>query len=351
MPAPLVHENNSSPLPACGVAALIVVMWHGFWFLGGQIPGGYLAVDFFFLLSGWVLAHAYDQRLATTMSPWGFFRARLIRLYPVYLLALALTFVGWTHDGNMPYATGLAALAFIPNFWDGPAFWLLAPSWSLTAEAAVNVPFGAFHRHLTDGVLAAVVVVALVGLIACGWFFGGFAVLSYSGIWPRVLSRALFSFPLGVLLYRHRQRLTRWAPGWATWPAMAPLLVVVIIPVTAQYESIRDLLTVALLFPALLLFASNAQPRPPTAAIANALGKMSYPLYLLHMAVFAFANVCLIAFAHISLGDAGPRLGLPLVALTVTLAYLIDRYFDRPVRRMLTGGRVARSVLSTKKTT
>src|ERR1700712_3139318 len=100
-----------------GVAALVVVTWHASQVFGFQISGGYLSVDFFFLLSGWVLAHAYGARLTSTMSAWDFFRARLVRLYPVYLLTVALTFAGWTLGGHVPFAAGLAALILVPDVW------------------------------------------------------------------------------------------------------------------------------------------------------------------------------------------------------------------------------------------
>ncbi|MEO6395122.1 MAG: acyltransferase family protein [Devosia sp.] len=100
-----------------GVAALIVVQRHGYFFLGGDmLPAGYLAVDFFFLLSGFVLAHAYDGRLRTTMSPLGFMRARLVRLYPLYLLGLVLCLpLALTTSDHAP-AWFAAGLLFSPIF-------------------------------------------------------------------------------------------------------------------------------------------------------------------------------------------------------------------------------------------
>ena len=58
--------------------------------LGELIPGRYLAVDFFFVLSGYVLAHAYGRALASGLAPMTFMRMRLVRLYPLYLLGLLI---------------------------------------------------------------------------------------------------------------------------------------------------------------------------------------------------------------------------------------------------------------------
>jgi peptidoglycan/LPS O-acetylase OafA/YrhL len=56
----------------------------------GPLFEAYLAVDFFFLLSGFVLAHAYGEKLNDGMTSCQFMRCRLIRLYPLYLLALVI---------------------------------------------------------------------------------------------------------------------------------------------------------------------------------------------------------------------------------------------------------------------
>ena len=74
-----------------GVAALAVVALHLKDSLGiSAPPASYLAVDLFFMLSGFVLAQAYGARLAGPLSPWGFIRLRLIRLYPLYLAGLVV---------------------------------------------------------------------------------------------------------------------------------------------------------------------------------------------------------------------------------------------------------------------
>ena len=74
-----------------GVSALAVVLFHAEALAGTQMaPGGYLAVDLFFVLSGLVIAHAYEGWLLQTLTPIAFMRHRLIRFYPLYLLGLVL---------------------------------------------------------------------------------------------------------------------------------------------------------------------------------------------------------------------------------------------------------------------
>lgn len=77
-----------------GVAALLVVFYHifeGLSFAAGGtlitvINHGYLAVDFFFILSGFVIGYAYDDRLGKSMSLGNFFKRRLIRLHPMIVM-------------------------------------------------------------------------------------------------------------------------------------------------------------------------------------------------------------------------------------------------------------------------
>ena len=88
---PIYHSLNGLR----GLAAIIVVLFHAEAFFGRQIaPGGYLAVDLFFVLSGFVIAHAYDHKFAQGLPAFTFIRHRLIRFYPLYLLGLLIG-AGW----------------------------------------------------------------------------------------------------------------------------------------------------------------------------------------------------------------------------------------------------------------
>ncbi len=99
-----------------GVAALCVVQTHTQdLLLGDTLPTAYLAVDLFFLLSGFVLAHAYEERLRQGMTLHRFMLARLVRLYPLYLAGIAIAVPLAVLDMLEPV---LAAQAFL--FGDRP---------------------------------------------------------------------------------------------------------------------------------------------------------------------------------------------------------------------------------------
>ena len=140
-----------------GVAALAVIIDHvASPLMQTLIPGRYLAVDFFFVLSGFVLAHVYLTRLAEgRMSPGAFLRVRAIRFAPLYLAAFALgaalallyALRGW-HEHTLPHVatSALFGVFMLPtppplSIWPDAPFPLNGPTWSLFFELAVNAVF------------------------------------------------------------------------------------------------------------------------------------------------------------------------------------------------------------------
>lgn len=324
-----------------GVAALALLQYHTQGYLFGPLlPGGYLAVDFFFVLSGWVLAHAYDRRLQSGMTGWQFMRIRLIRLYPVYLLAFVMTVGGWFVGGQLILPGPLLGLLFLPDLLAVGAPWVVGPFWSLSAELCANLPFGFLHSKLTTPVLLSALLLALAGLT--WWTFAGgsltgntldigFSIATRWGMFPRVF----FSFPLGMLLYRHRARLAAWAPRWATWPAVGLLMAALAVPAAGPIGALSHLPVVIILLPLVVLLAANAAPGPRTARLAQVLGAISYPLYLIQIPIIEGADVLAQAAHAGGIASLPMTITLPLVIAIIALAWAIDRYFDQPVRRWL----------------
>ena len=210
-----------------GFAALAVVVCHfsmGMTVAGDMdsslLPGAYLAVDFF-MLSGFVIAHAYEQRLLGALRFFEFMKIRLIRLYPLYFLAIALpiivitgqSFLHLPHDNYLhnvipSYLLHLLLLPTPPIFSpiDSNVFPLDGPTWSLSVEMGINViyalccPFLSLRRLIMVSVLSAFCLGAVsyhyVDLNT-GWEWHG-----YIGGWARVM----WNFPIGIVLYRFLQR-------------------------------------------------------------------------------------------------------------------------------------------------
>ena len=303
-----------------GVAALAVVALHF-----GQdgldlAPGGYLAVDLFFLLSGVVVASAYDGRLARGMGTAAFMRVRLIRLYPMYLLGLALCVaLGSVAYPITPgvFALQAALLPAPPNGGDYSLYPAMQVAWTLGLEIAVNLAFAALHRWLTDARLAGVVVAAGAAMAALvvrhGSLDGGYH-------WPTVplgLARVLFGFPAGVLLWRYRSRLAVPLSPWLVLPAVA-----LIAAIDPDDRAAYDLAVALAGWPLLVAGAAASTADWP---VLGWLGRLSYPAYCLH-----------IAFRSGRLAPDTPGTALAAAAGVVALALFAERFYDRPIRGWLT---------------
>src|SRR5215469_9945636 len=108
-----------------GIAALLVVCRHIVPLHGNRLnfPSSYLAVELFFLFSGFVIAHAYDKRFDAGMSFWEFVKARIIRLYPLYFLGLMIAVLTVPLAISMGIKTWpLDPRILVPNFLMLPTY-------------------------------------------------------------------------------------------------------------------------------------------------------------------------------------------------------------------------------------
>jgi len=200
-----------------GIAALAVVSLHFAW-PGGAVPfpRAYLAVDVFFVLSGFVIAYAYQYRLDSGMPVRRYFLARLVRLYPLYIFATLLG-AAWIAQGLLrqgsiealgPWALALAGAAlFLPDPLGARAlFPLNEPAWSLFFELLVNLLYGALAVRLSNRILGALI---LAGAALLGFAIAQMGTLNVGFDWDNAAwgsGRALFSFFVGVGVFRCRQR-------------------------------------------------------------------------------------------------------------------------------------------------
>lgn len=293
-----------------GIAALQVYLFHAWRSSPIFVPAGYLAVDLFFLLSGFVLANAYEQRLREGMSAGQFMIKRLIRLYPVYLIA-ALAFGG-----------NAGQLLMIPDLRIGPAaFAPNVPMWTLLFELVASLIYALVLWRLGWKGLLAVLLASAAALVSGALLVRGSA--NFDRTWSDsfwLFSRLMFSFTAGVLLWRRYmaagspRRETRL--GW-----LLPVPLFVALGALPPSGAARDLGCILLLFPGLVWL--GARWDLADSRIAAALGDASYPFYCLHFPVM------LIAF-DAGIGPAA------LLALLLPAAWLIDRVYDRKVRAWLT---------------
>lgn len=315
-----------------GIAALAVLWWHaGYGFGAADYPRhGYLAVDFFFGLSGFVLAHAYARAIADGLGFWDFARRRLVRLYPMILAGGVLGAVafcpGWDGGAAKLFwfnASSFLLLPFGLAFGAG-SFPVNIPIWSLFFEFCANAVFWVAYRRqgrAARGVVLWAVAVVLLGAIA--HLAGGLrnvgvsSVVAFLAGFPRVA----VSFTAGVLIYRHglHERLPR-LPDVCAALALAGLLAV---PDCGWWY---DMMCVVAVFPLLLCLGAQARETKALHPLWYGAGALSYPLYVIHEPVLR-------AVYRLQGG------ALAAMGLAVLLAWALLRFYDAPVRRWL--GRAA----------
>jgi peptidoglycan/LPS O-acetylase OafA/YrhL len=313
-----------------GVAALSVLMLH-IEHPSFRMPvATYTAVDLFFLISGFVIAQAYEGRIVT-FGVLAFLRARLIRLYPMLLVGLLIlpaylvaVFARYGVSPATPWqvlgSLG-ASLLFLPShlpasrLWDATMLFPLdGPMWSLMLEMWVNLAYALLLPWLSRRALAFIVLVAGAALVAARLHLGG---VDLGWGWPNAWGgapRATFSFFLGVLIFR--LKIPR--------PAVPPWLVLAAIPALFCAPPI---LAVLVGFPLVLIAATSADTRD--ARVMTAMGALSYPLYVIHLPLLYWVRWLLPLrwpeWASVSAS----------LALVVLCAFGVLKLWDEPVRRWL----------------
>jgi peptidoglycan/LPS O-acetylase OafA/YrhL len=329
-----------------GVAAVGVVTFHFMemviWnYSKLWIGHGFLAVDFFFCLSGFVMGYAYDDRLAK-MGLRTFLKARLIRLHPLVVLGTVLGLIAFYANpfGVTPgYGPGKVALMFVASLLLIPygamkersqnLFSLNAPAWSLFWEYVANVVFGIALYRIKRSLLVVLTVAAAVLLCwvghRAGELSGGWSARNF---WDGG-ARVAFSFMAGLLVYRMGWRLrTRLGFG-----ALSLLLVLAFAMPYAPGGWKREAAVIVLYFPLLIALGAGATVSPRVERLCRFSGDLSYPLYMTHYSVIWIWGD--FAVKHkLATGGLAPDV-ICGVTIMVAFAYVVMVAYDKPVRAYL----------------
>lgn len=352
-----------------GVAALMVIWYHvfeGYAFAGGTtidtFNHGYLAVDFFFILSGFVIGYAYDDRWGKNFTMKDFIKRRLIRLHPMVIIGAivgAITFyiqgsVQWdgTHIGiSMVMLSLLCTIFFIPAMpgvgyevrGNGEMFPLNGPCWSLFFEYIGNILYALFIRRLSNKALTIVVVLLGVALasfaifnvsgygnIGVGWTLDG---VNFIG----GLLRMLFPFSMGILLSRNFKPMKLRGAFWICTLVMIALFAVPYLEGTESIctNGIYEAFCIIIAFPILLwIGASGTTTDKKSTQICKFLGDISYPIYVIHYPFMYLFYAWLIKNQLFTLGETW-QVALCVYAWNILFAYLCLKLYDEPVRKYL----------------
>lgn len=365
-----------------GVAAMMVIVFHCFEtyipLIGTQIINhGYLAVDFFFILSGFVIGYAYNDRW-NSMTTWGFFKRRLVRLHPMVvagtLWGAALFFFA---AGNYfpaiiqtpAWKFGLCivlALLMIPcptgldiRGW-GETNPLNGPNWSLTFEYIGNILYALILRRLPVVVLGILCLCSIFFTLdlTLGWdvfhllphgpqytVIGGWSITPdqlYIGF-----TRLGYPFLCGLLLSRILPaRMLPSNPGGSYmgirggfWWASIMLVIIFSMPMIGRERGFADGLyqavCIIVLFPVVVLVGARSKTTDKRSkAWCELLGAVSYPLYITHYPLMYMQMAWVEQhkeaplWIHISV-----NVGVVLVSVCVAWAFL--KLYDEPTRAWL----------------
>ena len=350
-----------------GVAALMVIFYHvGECFATSArdqwINHGYLAVDFFFVLSGFVIGYAYDGRWKRGLTAGGFLLRRVIRLQPMVVIGVLLGLISfiiqgcekWDHQSVstgaviMSLILGLLMLPALPHTTpevrgNGEMFPLNGPSWSLFFEYIGSIFYALFLHRLSTKALR--VFVGLSGLalafvalgngsgdyhIGVGWTAEG------HGFWMG-LARMTFSFSVGLLMSRDFKPVKICGAFW--WCTTLIVLVLSVDYVGDKAEpsitnAVYDLICTFFVFPFIVrLGASGRTTDPRSGKICEFLGRISYPVYIIHYPFMYLMYSW--AWDHGYGIDRVWPVAVAVIITSITLAYLFMRYYDTPLRRYL----------------
>lgn len=334
------------------VAAILVLTRHVPLFGAIDFPASYLAVDLFFVLSGFVVANAYEEQLLSKLSNFQFILLRAIRLYPLYLLGivigLATVILRNDYDGQLPlWVSFVMSLFFIPN-GKSIFFPLNGPAWSLFLEMAINITYCLLLNKIVGKYL--VIVIAAAGLALIVFVLSRIGVhsdkevLNYGfslGSFPVGIARVTFSFYVGVALYRlyHTSLADRWTfrTGSAgAWSLIACVTALLAMQTPAWASPFMALISVLFAFPALVLAGAFFRPQGVSAMVFRAGGLTSYAIYVLHFPIARMIEPFVRAIAGIDLMRHVPEAGFVFIAILILFCYAVDRYYDVPIRRRLT---------------
>jgi peptidoglycan/LPS O-acetylase OafA/YrhL len=315
-------------------------------------------VDFFFMLSGYVMGYAYEDRWHR-MTLRNFFTRRLIRLHPMIIMGMIIGAICFYFS---------ASPTLFPNIAETPVWQLIlvmlvgftllplppsmdirgwsemhplnGPVWTLFFEYLANILYAVGIRHLSNTWLALLVFICGAALIHLGVtspygdIIGGWALDSEQ---LRIgFTRLLYPFLAGLLISRV------YRPGEFKFGYIASTLLLIVILVmprigdnnTLWWNGLYDGLTVVFLFPLVVMLGASAQGLGSnTLKVSRVLGDISYPLYIIHYPIM-YIFMAWVVDNQVPIEAVWP-VAVLVVLVSIGVAYACLKLYDLPVRKRL----------------
>lgn len=363
-----------------GVAAMMVLLYHVFndaksFFVWpapvNEFYHGFLGVDFFFILSGFVMGYAYDNRLTPNPSPvdegkkmtfWGFVKRRFIRLHPMVVMGALLGLVAFIIQGCTKWdgtEVGLEAVLWAtllalflipaPSGMDvrgnTEAFPLNGPHWSLFFEYLGSLLYGMLLHRLPTKWLRVWVACGIVSLATYALFQedGGVA-YGWSSEPMNLLGgalRMLYAYPMGLLMARmFRRRKPEPLHGPVFLFCSVALVVLLGFPLFGgkDTETIFQLICIFSFFPGIIWIGARGVVQGRQQQAVSFLGRLSYPLYAVHFPLIYLYITWVSCDGQPYEGYSQPWVKAVItIAASLLLATLCLLFYDEPLRKRLGG--------------
>ncbi|TWJ01676.1 peptidoglycan/LPS O-acetylase OafA/YrhL [Mucilaginibacter frigoritolerans] len=345
-----------------GVASILVVVFHVFETYSGDrfhqiINHGYLAVDFFFVLSGFVVAYAYDDRWEK-MTQWDFYKRRLIRLQPMVIMGsiIGAALFYFQSCGEFPLIATtpvwkmllvmLVSCTLIPlptsldiRGWQ-EMHPLNGPGWSLFFEYIANILYAVVIRRFSKTLLTIFVIIfalLLINLLVLGPqgdVIGGW---SLNATQLNIgFTRLLYPFFAGILLWR-MGKLIHIKSAFA----FCSLLIIIVLfipriggPDHLWMNGLYEALCIIIIFPLIVSIGAGGNLTGKySIKICRFLGAISYPLYITHYPLI-YMHIAWVSNNKVPM-QQGLWVGLLLLIVSVAIAYASLKLYDEPVREWL----------------
>jgi peptidoglycan/LPS O-acetylase OafA/YrhL len=338
-----------------GFAAILVVLYHmprylQQWF---ACPNAFLAVDFFFCLSGFIIAYSYEHRIVRGMSFGDFCLSRLIRLYPLYFLGSLLGLIsvcilaygsGGSHKLSDLLVASLLSLLVLPNLgraWSNHnVFPLNGPAWSLFFELFANLIFW-FAIRLRWANRWALLLITTSCFIVLSLSTSPLSdVGAFTQSFPSGFARVGFSFAMGLITFRlHKSPRRSWLTGkFAAGGAFAVIALLGGMLLTRGRiveQHATQLLLIAVVSPLVVYFGSLVKIPAAAGPICSFFGDFSYPLYILHQP-FLMVWGGHTAHRFSAVHPVATQLSIPIFCFVVAgISWGVGVLYDIPIRTRL----------------